>query len=128
LHWCEAACRTLYGYELGDSIPLQSNDNLIVPSTSTLFKAIPTQVYICQNEDQELDTSILEDLKKISKKLALDKEKIVPVTWHEFFNNVLDDIYQKPDLLNALYDTQEEFYKEDICYRDLNHSDNKPDH
>jgi hypothetical protein len=120
-HRCEAACRSLQGYQLGDSIPLDHHD-IEVPPNSTLFNLTSTQVY-SQNSTMKLNTEVLEQLRGISEKLAEQKEIIVPITWHWFFNNVLSDINNNKELLHALYDTQEEFYKEDVIYKEISKVD-----
>jgi hypothetical protein len=71
----------------------------------------------------KLNTKVLEQLRGISEKLVEQKEIIVPITWHWFFNNVLSDINNNKELLHALYDTQEEFYKEDVPYKEISKVD-----
>jgi hypothetical protein len=117
-HRCEAASWTLQGYKLGDYIPLEYHD-ISVPSTSTLFKRIMTEVYNYRNIKMKLDDTVLKRLKDISEELAEEKEKIVKLSWLDFFNKVLEDINNKTEYWNVLYKTQEEFYREEVQLRGL---------
>jgi len=73
-HCCEAASRTLQGYQLGEHIPLEHNKELDVPESSTLFKHIQTQVYYSKNENKKLDETVLKYLQEISSKVASQKK------------------------------------------------------
>jgi hypothetical protein len=115
-HRCEAACRTLQGYKLGDPVPLTHSD-FNIPPNSTLFKPIDTHVYQCQDCDQKLNQSVLDKLKGISAKVAWQKEYIVPVNWRSFFNKVLKDIINDANLTLYMYEKQEDFYMEGMEYR-----------
>ena len=117
-HHCEAACRTLQGFQLGDTIPLSHKDDEI-PSGSTIFKPIPTQLYFPQNDELKLNDTILQHLKAKSKHLAEQKEKIVRLTWHDFFVHIADDINNHPDLQLYLFEDQSAFYSKEVHYRDI---------
>ncbi len=92
LHCCEAACRTLQGYQLGAPIPLHYDNTIDVPFTSTLFKPISTFVHYCEDDNRVIKEEDLQHFRDISAKLADQKELIVLQTWHNFFNNVLDEM------------------------------------
>jgi hypothetical protein len=117
-HRCEAACRILQGYQLGDPVPLDHHD-VVVPDSSTLFKLIPTQVYYRRNTELKLNRDVLKYLRDISENVAEQKNLIVPQTWHMFFSKVIEDINNHLELSDNLYDTQEEFYREEVVYRDI---------
>ena len=117
-HCCEAACRYLQGYKLGDPIPLEYHP-FDIPHTSTLFKTIPTQVYYCQDVNTMLNINVVENLQKISSSIAELKQYVVPVSWNNFFKRILEDINKSPPLLQALYTTQDLFYKEDVNYKEI---------
>jgi hypothetical protein len=68
----------------------------------------------------KLNNTALLCLKGISVKVAEHKKKVVQVNWNWFFNQVLDDINDKTILWNALYETQEDFFREEVKYRDMN--------
>ena len=121
-HCCEAACQLLHGYDLGDPVPLDEK-RFNIPSNSTLFKKVGTQVYYFQEEDMILSDDVLNQLKKISEELAEQKDLIVHVSWHSFFNKLADDINMHANLNKLLYDTQEEFFKEEIHYREISSED-----
>ena len=112
-HCCEAACRILQDYMLGDDIPLEQFPQTL-PLTSTLFKTISTQVYYCERDGMQLNTDVLAHFKEVSKKVFVQKELIVTKTWQLFFSRVFEDINGKTGLKQLLYDKQEEFYKEDL--------------
>ena len=83
-HHVEAACQILQGYMLVTP-SLLKNNKLFIPSTSTLFKAIPTMVYHCINDNpSDITRTVLKYLKSQSERIANDKEKIIHVTWHTF--------------------------------------------
>jgi hypothetical protein len=67
----------------------------------------------------KLDDTVLKRLKDISEELAEEKEKIVKLSWLDFFNKVLEDINNKTEYWNVLYKTQEEFYREEVQLREL---------
>ena len=67
----------------------------------------------------ELNTDVRKYLIGVSQKCADQKEKIVPITWRSFFDKGLQDINNKTELLQVLYQTQEDFYHEDVHYRDI---------
>lgn len=96
------------------------NNEIPVPLTSTIYKKIETHVYYCKDENAVFENSLLEQLKEISEKVANLKEKIVHVSWHDFFYRVIDIILNNFNLEKLMYATQEEFYKEDVKYRDMN--------
>src|SRR5687767_1910440 len=108
-HRCEAACRTLQGYVLGDPIPLQQK-GINITSNSTLFKPVTTQVYFCQDKNKKLDGSVLEYLCGISGKVAFQKNLIVQTTWHNFFDRIIADINDHKELQKALYETEAEYF------------------
>jgi hypothetical protein len=118
-HCCEAACRNLQGYELHDLIPLQQK-SINVPSYSTLFKPVSTQVYFCQDKDKILDGSVLKYLRGISEKVAFQKNLIVQTTWHNFFDRVLADINTHDGLQKELYETEANFFAEEVLYKNIN--------
>ena len=95
-HRCEATSRTLQGYELGDPVPLKYT-GVEAPPTSTIFQKISAQVYYCK-DGIKLDETVLAKLRQVSKEIALMKEKIVHVTWHNFFTRVLDEIIEDEHL------------------------------
>src|SRR5687768_301433 len=66
-----------------------------------------------------LNGSILKYLQEMSKKVAKQKTLIVPITWHNFFDNVLQDINGHEELQEVLYDTEAEFLEEDVPYRSI---------
>jgi hypothetical protein len=117
-HHCEAACRTLQGIELGDHLQFEHKD-IVLPQSSTLFKPVLTQVYFCQDEEQELDEKVLFHLQKISKSIADQKQFIVHLNWHNFFDQVQKDINLHPMLLQTMYKTPEDFFTEDVAYIDM---------
>ena len=71
-HCCEAACRILQGYRLGDPVPLEQLD-IQVPENSTLFQQQQTVVYYSPDENLQLDERVLEYLTAISKQIAEQK-------------------------------------------------------
>jgi hypothetical protein len=117
-HRCEAASRILQGYLLGDSIPLQQT-GIDVPPNSTLFKPVQTQVYYCQDDDVKLDAFVLKYLRKISKKVAEQKNLIIQPTWDTFFDQVLVDISDHYLLQAAIYKKAEDFFDEEASYREM---------
>ena len=117
-HRCEAACRTLQGYLLGDHIPLEYNE-LDVPASSTLFKKIATEVYSIQDEHMMLEVNIFDYLKEKSKKLAEQKELIVFESWHSFFTRVLEDINNNSDLSQVIFEKQADFYRGEVNYNNI---------
>lgn len=76
-HHCEAASRTLWGYQLCELIPLEHNKELDVPKSSTLFRTIWTQLYYCQDQNKKLDEIILKYLQAMNQKVAEQKTLIV---------------------------------------------------
>ena len=121
LHCCEATCRTLQGYQLGDSVPLKYA-GVEAPPTSTIFQKISTQVYYCKDEIK-LDETVLANLREVSKNIADMKTKIVHVTWHDCSTRVLDEIIEDKHLADLMYKNQEEFYKEDVHYKAISFED-----
>ena len=117
-HHCEAACRSLQGYKLGDPIPLEYHP-CDIPQTSTLFKTIQTQVYYCQDVNTMLDINVVENLQKISSSIAELKQFVVPVSWNNFFKRILEDINKSSPLLDALYSKQDSFYEEEVNYKEI---------
>jgi hypothetical protein len=103
---------------LGDPIPLEYHP-LDIPQTSTLFKAIKTKVYYCQDVNTMLNKNIVEKLQDISSSIAELKQYIVPVSWNYFFKRILEDINNNPQLLKALYTKQNLFYQEDVNYKEI---------
>ena len=62
-HRCEAASRTLQGYKLCDLIPLAHKVNEIdVPESSTLFRPVQTKIYYSQDNDVQLDGTLMQFL------------------------------------------------------------------
>ena len=118
-HRCEAACRMLQGFVMAYPVPL-IQQNFELSPTCTLFKPIGTQVYYCQSDNLKLNSTVLKHLRQISEKLAKQKTLIVPQTWQLFFNKVIEDMKNKTKLQQVLFDTQEEFYHEEVAYRDFN--------
>ena len=118
VHHCEAACRTVHGYQLGDPFPLDQID-IPIPPTSTLFWPILTYVYYTQDSNMKLNGSACKRLKEMFVKVAEQKKQIIPITWNYFFNKVLDDITKNTLLWEALFDEQEEFYQEEVLYREI---------
>ena len=112
-HWVKAACCTLQGYELGAPIPLENNE-LEIPSTSTLFKQNYTRIYHCIQDTVDIKKSTLDALKKFSKDIAHDKDLFIWVHWLNFFYQVLDDMDNHSEFQRKLYNTQEEFFDEEI--------------
>ena len=108
-HRCEAACRVLHGYMLGDTIPLESHP-LPLPDTSKLFKTILTTVYFGRDEKMELNQPLLKHFRELSEKLAKQKELVVKQSWHYFFTNVLQEMSNKRELSQVLYETQAVFF------------------
>ena len=84
-HRCEAACRILQGYRLGDPVPLEQSD-IQVPQNSTLFQLQQTVVYYSPNDNLQLDSRVLDYLRAISEQVAEQKNLVVPITWHNFFH------------------------------------------
>lgn len=103
---------------MGDEIPLKFNDDFL-PSSSTLFKPIQTVVYHPSDDVMKLDSTVLKHCKDKSEKLAEDKERIVKVTWHYFFNRVAEDIQNHNGLQKLLFETQGDFYKETVVYKEF---------
>ena len=128
-HRCELAARILQGYKLGECIPLRNNDtDCSIPEKSTLFKQIQVVLYYCQNDEKMLDNTVVKYLKAISEKIANQKRLIVDVTWHNFFCEVIYDISQDIDLCSSLFATENNFFLEQVKYRDtksLNVKSNK---
>lgn len=120
-HHCEAACRTLQGFKLNDPIPLEQK-HVQVPESSTIFKQIATHVYYCKDKETPLNQEHTNHLKGYSTKIANDKEKIVRPTWHYCFQMIGDDITKKGNLQSRLYQTQANFYQEEVKYTDLTDS------
>ena len=81
-HCAEAACQILQGYMLGYTIPLKNNEFEVL-STSTLFKAIPTMVYHCINDNPPVITGPklkylkvrVKDLLMIKKRTSMSLDK-----------------------------------------------------
>ena len=117
-HHCKAASQTLQGFQLGDFIPLTQNP-LDVPLNSTLFKPVHTQVYFCQNDDVNLDKTVLKYLQGISWKVANQKNLIVQTTWHNFFDHVVDDINGHGELQEELFETSDDFFAEEVTYKQI---------
>ena len=115
-HRCEAASRTLQGYLLGDSIPLQQA-GINVTKNNTLFKPVQTLVYYSQDENKNLDGSVLTYLQKISAKISEQKILIIHNKWDTFFDRVLDKISKHSLLQNALYKKAKDFFVEEVPYR-----------
>ena len=84
-HCCEAACRILQGYRLGDPVPLEQS-NIEVPQNSTLFQLQQTVVYYSPNDNLQLDLTVLNHLQAISKQIAEQKNLVVPITWYNFLH------------------------------------------
>jgi hypothetical protein len=118
-HHCEAACRTLQGYQLGTPIPFHYNNNVDVPPSSTLFKPISTYVHYIQNEGIVINKDVLTHFRKFSSKIADDKDLYVQQTWHSFFLKVLEDIYNDDALAKVIYKSQNEFYREETIYHEM---------
>jgi hypothetical protein len=115
-HRCEAACRILQGYRLGDPVPLEQSD-IQVPENSTLFQLQQTVVYYSPNDNLPLDSTVLEYLKAISKQIAEQKNLVVPITWHNFFTRVTGDISRAFKGNKLLYENPAEFFQEHTIYR-----------
>ena len=121
-HRCEAACRMLQGYLLGEELPLEYCA-IHIPPTSTLFKLMGIQVYHCQDAHPKLNNNVLKELQGKSQKVAEQKELVVQETWHNFFSKVYDDIVNDIELKQVLYKTQEDFYLEDVNYDNISKLD-----
>ena len=68
----------------------------------------------------ELNQSLLKHFRELSEKLAKQKELIVKQSWHYSFTNVLQEISNKRELSQVLYETQAEFFAECVTYRNIN--------
>ena len=66
---------------------------------------------------------VLQHFRDMSKKLADQKELIVLQTWHNFFNDVLDEIDKNVEWSRELYKTQREFYLEETSYQKISKTD-----
>src|SRR5687767_1395997 len=67
-HRCEAACRMLQGYLIGDDMPLEYHPVNIEPD-STLFRPTGIIVYHCQDVGVKLDNHVFMELKGKSQKV-----------------------------------------------------------
>ena len=119
LHRCEAACRTLQGYQLGAPISFHCDSEVDVPPSSTLFKPISTHVHYCQSDGMVISKDVLKHFRDISTKIADNKDLYVQQTWHNFFTNVLEDIFKNAELKKCLYKTQRDFYLEETIYHNM---------
>ena len=117
-HHIEAASWTLQGYKLLDPIPLEQN-NVELPENSTMFWKLPMQVYYPKDENQELDANVLEYLQKISEEIYDDKKMVIETSWHNFFNSIILDITSNLGIMQNIYETAEEFFQDDVKYRDF---------
>ena len=93
---------------------------LDVPDSSTLFRPIQTQVYYCQDHNKKFDETVLKYLQAMSAKIAKQKNLIVQTSWHYFFDQVLADITKHDLLQKALFDSEIEFFEEDVPYTKTN--------
>lgn len=119
-HRCEAASRTLRGYHLRDPIPLEHRDEEIdIPANSTLFREIQTQIYYPPNNALKLDNEVLDFLRSKSQDVAHKKKLVVDLTWHNFFENVLADINGHQQLQQVLYNSEAEFFAEEVHHREF---------
>jgi len=118
-HHCEAACRILQGYQLGADIPLDFDAQVELPESSILIKPIQTNVYYSQNDGIIINNDVLKHFRDITSSIADHKELYVGQTWHNFFDNVLNDIYNHGKLLKELFKTQKEFYLEESTYQNI---------
>ena len=117
-HRCEAAARTLQGYQLGDTIPLEQKA-FDVSSKNTLFRPIQTQVFYCQDDDVKLDGTVLKFLRDKSEEIADQKNLIIQPGWDSFFDKVFLDI-NAHDLLQAkLFENADDFFAESVNYRGM---------
>ena len=117
-HRCESACRLLQGYSLGGSIPL-TNLSTQLPPNSTIFKPVQTRVYYPKDMKMKLDKQARSELKAISKKISDLKKYIVKDTWSQWMTNVLDEIVAHAELQELLFDSQSEFFQENVYHRDI---------
>ena len=104
-----------------DCIPLEHDKELDVPDSSTLFRPIQTQLYYCQDQSKNFDEAVLKYLRAMSEKVAEQKNLIVQHTWHYFFDQVLADITRHDLLQEELFNTETEFFDEDVPYSGINH-------
>ena len=56
----------------------------------------------------------------MSAKIAKQKNLIVQTSWHYFFDQVLRDITKHDLLQQALFDSEIEFFEEDVPYTEIN--------
>ena len=112
---CESACHLLQGYLLEGSNPLKDIDVKLL-SSCTLFKPVQTQVYYPKDMKMKLDKQARSELKAISKKISDLKKFIVKDTWSQWMTNVLDEIVAHAELQDLLFDSQSEFFQENVYH------------
>jgi hypothetical protein len=66
-----------------------------------------------------INKDVLKHFRDISSKIADNKDLYVQQTWHNFFLNVLDDIYTNAALAKVIYKLQNEFYHEETIYHEM---------
>ena len=115
-HRCEATCRTLHGYQLGDPLPLKHLE-ITIPETSTIFQPIDIVVYYPKDKNQKLDNDVLKYCKGISEHIADYKVLFIERTRHYFWNELWKDITEHSELQKLLYDKQADFFAENMSYR-----------
>ncbi len=108
----------MFGYSLGDPIPLLQSD-FELPSGCTLFKPVQTHVYYPKDENVVLDKTTQIELKRISQKISEQKKFIVKDTWAQWMTTVLDQIIAHEELQEVIYENQKSFYLEDVYYREI---------
>ena len=123
-HRIEAACRTLQGYKLGDPLPLKFDKSLFVPASSTLFKPIPTRVFYYRLEEGWVIQDHLKSLQQISEDIANKKEYYLEKDWKWWWTELSQAICGHEDLNGILFPTQDEFYEEDLNFREVGSEQN----
>src|SRR5688572_32613626 len=93
---------------------------LDVPESSTLFQPIQQQVYYCQDHNKKFDETVLKYLQAMSAKIAKQKNLIVQTFWHYFFDQVICGITKHDLLQKALFDSEIEFFDENVPYTETN--------
>lgn len=74
-------------------------------------------MYYRKDRNQKLDNDLLKHCKGISELIADQKVLVIERNWNYFFGELLKAITNHPELKDLLYDKQEEFYAENVSYR-----------